>query len=82
MSLLADTTVALADVPLNETDAGAVKPVPFTVTVVPIGPDVGEIDVTVGPGGGGEALVTVNVPELTIETDLTLSVPVVAPVGD
>jgi hypothetical protein len=51
VSFVADTTVAVADAPLNDTVAGAVKPEPFTVTFVWRGPDVGERDVTVTTAG-------------------------------
>lgn len=48
VSFVDDATVAVTQWPLNETVAGDVNPVPFTVTVVCRGPEVGENDVTVG----------------------------------
>jgi hypothetical protein len=52
VSFVDDATVAVADAPLNETVAGVVNPVPFTVTVVCRGPDVGEMEVTVDEAAG------------------------------
>jgi len=54
--LVEDTTVKLvaATVP-KSTLVAPLKPVPFTVTVVPpaLGPEEGDTEVTVGAGGGG-----------------------------
>src|SRR6185369_17167539 len=49
-----DTTVKLAEVPLNLTDVAPLKPLPLMVTVVPTGPLAGENEDTTG------GLVTVN----------------------
>ena len=53
-----DTTVKLAEVPLNLTDVAPLKPLPLMVTVVPTGPLAGEKDEITG------GLVTENDPEL------------------
>src|SRR6185503_19573576 len=72
-----DTTVKLAEAPLNATDVAPLKPLPLMVTVVPTGPLVGENDEISGTP------VTVNDPELcpVPPAVVTLIRPVVAPAG-
>ena len=53
-----DTTVKLAEVPLNVTDVAPPKPLPLIVTVVPTEPLAGENEEITG------GLVTVKEPEL------------------
>lgn len=65
--------------PFNLTEFTLEKFVPFIVTVVPITPDVGEMEVIVGGAGGN---VTVNIGPLAVPSGfVTATIPLVAPVG-
>jgi hypothetical protein len=66
-----------AEVPLKLTAVAPVKLVPVSVTVEPIGPDVGVNDVIVGAGAVTVKELVVVVPKLLV----TVIVPVVAPEG-
>lgn len=67
----------VAAVPLKLTAVAPVKLVPVSVTVEPIGPDVGVNDVIVGAGAVTVKELVVVVPKLLV----TVIVPVVAPEG-
>jgi hypothetical protein len=77
---VAEVTVKLAALPLNVTAVAPVKAEPLIVTLVPTGPLAGVKLVIVGGSG---ALTTVKVVALVAVPSgvVTLSVPVVAPVG-
>src|SRR6185369_1218018 len=72
-----DTTVKLAEVPLNATDVAPLKPLPLMVTVVPTGPPGGENDEITGGPVTVKELVLWPVPAAVV----TLIRPVVAPAG-
>lgn len=74
-----ELTVKLALTPLNFTDVAPSKFVPFTVTVVPTGPDVGENEVI----DGAAVAVTMKSDELVAVPSgvVTEMGPVVAPLG-
>jgi hypothetical protein len=77
---LALTLVKSAAIPLKATEAASEKSVPFTVTTVPTGPEVGVKSVTVGPAGTVvtvKLLVEVPVPAALV----TDTGPDVAPAG-
>jgi hypothetical protein len=74
------TVKAAATPPANVTDVAPRRPVPVITTAVPTGPDVGEIDVIVGPGA---TVVTVKLPELVpVPAEVVTAIgPEVAPDG-
>jgi hypothetical protein len=75
---VSETTLYVAGYPSRETAVAPVKPEPVTVTVVPIGPLVGEKDVIAAPA------VTVKLVVLTSNVPLAVLTwidPVAAPLG-
>jgi hypothetical protein len=71
------TVKLVAAVPFTVTAVAPVKLLPVSVTVEPIGPDVGVNDVIVGAGAVTVKELVVVVPKLLV----TVIVPVVAPEG-
>lgn len=64
-SCVSEITLNTAAVPLNATEVAPVKAEPFSVTVVPGVPAVGDTELTTGAGGGGGGDVTVKLAWLT-----------------